>query len=204
MSTPRPEDGGQSAAEATAVVVHDLAPAEARPGLIQGRRPTEEQAKEQDATEAQWRKVRDEWPVETLKRLEDAAKQLVALTGTLQALYLAAFALSDIRKRVTEWWGLLLYLVPVALWLGSQYCATKVYIPRPQRADLTSDQPNFWQALRTAILNAGEEKHRWLTRAHVLLVLSGGVVLLLLIGLVFLPTPKSGPTEVVLLTPTPR
>ena len=35
-----------------------------------------------------------------MNRLEDAAKQLVTLTTTLQGLYLALFALSDLRKQL--------------------------------------------------------------------------------------------------------
>ncbi len=203
MGAPRAE-GGQSAAETAAVVVRGQAPAERRPGVFEGRGPTEQRQQGLETTIGQWRKVRDEAPVEALKRLEDAAKQLVALTATLQALYLAVFAFSDIRKRVPVWWGLLLYLVPIALWLGSQYCATMVYVPRPRSADLTDDAPDFWQRLRATYVATGHDKHRWLKRAHLLLILSGGVVLLLLIGLVFVPAPQSAPTEIVLVTPTPK
>src|SRR5207237_976078 len=67
---------------------------------LQGDQPNSEQVQMAKDTADYWRKVSDEAPVEALTRVEEAAKQLIGLTGALQGLYLAVFAFSDLRKQI--------------------------------------------------------------------------------------------------------
>ena len=135
-------------------------------------------------------------PAHALASAEDAAKQLVALTGTLQGLYFAVFAFSDLRARVANPLLQLLFLAPLALWLASLFCATRVFIPQPRHgADLADDRVNAWQKVRETYFEAGSDKRSWLQRAHVLLVISFVAVLVLIIALVFVPAaPGASPT----------
>src|SRR5918911_55382 len=72
----------------------------------------------------------NEAPVQAITRIEDAAKQLVTLTGLLQGLYFAVFAFSGLHDRITNRWLLLFATLPVGLWLVSLCCATLVFVPR--------------------------------------------------------------------------
>src|SRR6266702_5738549 len=103
---------------------------------FQGHQPDNEQEQMAQNTIEYWRKVSDEAPVQALIRAEDAAKQLIGLTGALQGLYLAVFAFSDLRKQIGELHvpalGLLIWMVfllPIVLWLFSLLCATQVFVP---------------------------------------------------------------------------
>jgi hypothetical protein len=174
------------------------------PPVIQGRPPSDAQTTAANAAVEHWRKVGNEAPVQALERAEEAAKQLVALTGTLQGLYFAVYALSDLRQRIADPFLQLVFFVPLALWLASLYCATRVFVPqvRPD-ADLDDSRPNAWERLRDAYGAAGAQKLAWLRRAHRLLVVSFAAVLLLLVSLAFVPAaPDSGPTRIIIITPT--
>ncbi len=77
-----------------------------------------------------WCQVGNEARVQSMSRLEDAAKQLVGLTPTLQGLSLALFALSDLRKQLAALatslpgaWFLLVFFLPISLWLLGLYSA---------------------------------------------------------------------------------
>ena len=54
------------------------------PPVLQGRPPSATQENTATAAVEHWRKVGNEAPVQALARVEEAAKQLVSLTGTLQ------------------------------------------------------------------------------------------------------------------------
>jgi hypothetical protein len=141
--------------------------------------------------------------VQALAHAEEAARQLVALTGTLQGLYFAVYAFSDLQKRVASPWFQLVFFAPLALWLASLYCATRVFVPQLRKLDLDDVQPGAWERLRDAYHAAGAEKLAWLRRVHRLLVASFAVVLALLILLAFIPAPPdSGPTRILIVTPT--
>ncbi len=151
-----------------------------------------------------WRKVGNEAPVNALARLEEAAKQLVALNGTLQGLYFAIFAFSDLRKQVTGA-ALLLFLLPVALWLASLFCATRVFVPQVrQGADLDDIQLDAWQKIRDTYAKTVRQKLAWLHWSHGFLIMSFVVVLILLTLLALWPAPPApGPSQMIILTPTP-
>lgn len=172
----------------------------------QGKLPSAQQQADGQAEAEHWRKVGREAPVQALARAEDAAKQLVALTGMLQGLYVAVFALSDLRARLGGGFLPLAFLLPLALWAASLYCATRVFIPQARDADLSNAGPRAWEQLRTAHDQAGRDKLAWLHRAHALLVASFGALLVLLVVWMAIvpPAPEAGPTRVILITPTPQ
>lgn len=171
--------------------------------VVGGRPPTPEQQTTVDEAAKYWRNVANDAAVQAVARVEDAAKQIVALTGTLQGLYLAIIAFSSLQQRVTSVTALL-FLLPVLFWLLSMLCATRVFVPRVRNTDLGDISPGAWQRLRDAYATVVDDKLAWLQRAHLLLVVSFVAVLALLVALVFLPAaPAAGPAQVVPLTPTP-
>jgi hypothetical protein len=93
----------------------------------------------------------------------------------------------------------------LGLWLTSLYCASQVFmLKRRPGADLDDFSPESWLALRQTYSETMADKLVWLQRAYRWLIVSFGVVLLLLLVLAFLPTPaSSGPTQIIILTPTP-
>jgi hypothetical protein len=173
------------------------------PPVVQGRQPSDTQIAAANASIEHWRKTADEAPVQAITRAEEAAKQLVALTGTLQGLYFAVYAFSDLQKRVDSPWLQLVFFAPLALWLISLYCATRVFVPQPRGFDLNNARPNALEDLPKAYNDAGIEKLVWLRRSHRLLVASFAVVLGLLVALAFIDPPSdSGPTKIMIVTPT--
>ncbi|MDP9314756.1 MAG: hypothetical protein M3R24_28430 [Chloroflexota bacterium] len=175
------------------------------PYVVQGKRPTPEQEAATKSAAEHWRKVSYEAPVQAVARIEDAAKQIVALTGTLQGLYFAVFAFSDLGERVVNPYLQLVFFIPLALWLSSLYCATRVFVPQPRSgADLNDDSPNAWERVRDTYDMTVRQKLEWLRYAHVLLVVSFAAVLMLLASFVFIPgKPDEGPTRIMIVTPTP-
>lgn len=170
----------------------------------QGRAPTGDETKIIEAAAEHWRKVAYDAPIQSIARLEDAAKQLVTLIGSLQGVYFAVFAFSNLKERLSG--PLLLpYLAPIVLWLISLYYATRVFIPQPRRADVNDLlSPGAWLELREAYFGTRDDKLRSLRRAHRWLLASFVVVTLLLAALAFLPSAAPTPTQIIILTPTPR
>lgn len=174
-----------------------------QPTRLQGEPPSSEQEAMLKTAAEHWRKTGNEAPVQAIARIEDAAKQLVVLNGTLEGIYFAVFAFSDLRAQINCWLGLL-FLLPVLLWLLSLLFATLVFLPRVRGVDLDDMRPAAWLALRDAYTNVGLRKLRWLHWSHSWLLASFVAVLLLLGSLVFIAAPApSKPTEIMLVTATP-
>jgi hypothetical protein len=166
---------------------------------LSGQQLTSDQMQVIQEKASYWRKVGNEARVQSISRLEDAAKQLVGLTDLRKQL--AALATS-----VTGAWFLLVFLLPILFWLMSLYCATRVFVPQPRpEVNLNDLDIDAWQDIQRLYDRAAEEKLRWLRRSHRWLLLSFVAVLLLLALLAFLPAaPEPGPTQVILVTPTPH
>lgn len=179
---------------------------------LSGQPPTPDQAQWIKDKAAYWRTIGNEARVTSIARLEDAAKQLVGLTTGLQGLYLAVFAISDLRKQLTALLPtvggtllLLAFFLPILLWLLSLYSATRVFVPelRPE-VNINDLDADGWQDIQRLYEQAAEAKQRWLKRSHGWLIASFAVVLVLLVVFAFLPeAPDAGPMKVILLTPTP-
>jgi hypothetical protein len=169
-----------------------------------GHPPDEKQEAMIEAAAEHWRKVSYEAPIQALTRIEEAAKQLVALTGTLNGLYFAIITFSDLREQVTNWL-IIPFLLPVALWLASLFCATRVFVPQVRfGADIDDFSIHTWQRIRDTYSDTVAHKLVWLHLSHWFLISSFVVVLLLLILQAFLPAAlPSGPTQIIILTPTP-
>lgn len=180
---------------------------------LSGQQPTQDQIQVIQERASYWRKVGNEARVQSITRLEDAARQLVGLTATLQGLYLALFALSDLRKQLaalatslTGAWFLLAFFLPILFWFISLYCATRVFVPQPRPdANINDLDIDAWQDIQRLYDRTADEKLRWLRWSHRWLLLSFVSVFLLLVLLAFLPAaPEPEPIRVILLTPTPH
>jgi len=179
---------------------------------FQGHQPSSEQIQMVQATADYWRKVSDKAPVEALTRVEEAAKQLIGLTGALQGLYLAVFAFSDLRKQIgglhvpaLGWLIWLIFLLPIVMWLISLICATMVFVPKPRSgANIEDTSVNAWQQIKETYEKTANDKLAWLHRSHIALVFSFGAVLIVLITFILLPVPAAPePTRIIIVTPTP-
>ena len=180
---------------------------------LPGQAPGSEQEQMiQDAAQ-HWRNVANEAPVQALARVEEAAKQLIGLTAALQGLYFAVFAFSDLRKQLGSMnvlipgsMILLLFFIPVPLWLISLYCATRVFVPQVRPGvNLNDVSVGAWQQIKDAYEATVDQKLKWLRRSHVILVVSFAAVLLMLVLLALLlpAPPAAGPTPIIIVTPTP-
>jgi len=171
--------------------------------------PEEEQLLKESAE--YWRRVWNEIPVQSLTRVEDAAKQMIVVTTGLQGLYVAIFAFSNIRSQVITTPGgvpgvlvLLLFFTPVVCWLVSLFSATRVFIPRVQvGVNVNEVSVSAWRKVKDAYGRTSEEKLRWLQYSHRWLIASFVLVLIAVVVLVFLPTTPTTPTQIIIVTPTP-
>ena len=179
---------------------------------IPGQVPNPDQEEMLKKAAEYWRQVGIESPVQAVTRVEDAARQLIGLTAALQALYFAIFAFSDLRKQivvlrlpVSGSLILLLFFLPILLWLISLFCATQVFVPKMHLdLNLNNMSVGAWQQIKQKYESVVRKKLAWLHRSHIMLVVSFGAVLLVLVILALLPAPlQSGPTPVIIVTPTP-
>ena len=142
-----------------------------------------------------WRKVWNEAPVQALARVEDAAKQMIVVTTSLQGLYVAIFVFSTIRAQVMAAPGgvlgvfiLLLFFTPVVCWLVSLLYATRVFVPRVQPPDVNFNEvsASAWQRVKDTYGRVNEEKLRSLHRSHRWLIASFVLVLIAVLVLILL------------------
>jgi hypothetical protein len=178
---------------------------------IQGQQfdPDEEKIL-QEMTE-HWRNVWNEAPVQTLTRVEDAAKQMIVVTTSLQGLFVALFVFSTIRAQVMATPGgmfgvliLLLFCTPLVCWLVSLFYATHVFVPRVQPdVNFNEVSASAWQKVKDAYGRVNEEKLRWLHFSHCWLIASFVLVLLAVVILVLLPAAPTEPARIIIVTPTP-
>ena len=75
---------------------------------------------------------------DSIKSIEDTAKQIIAVSGILEGIYFHAIAYSEIRSCINLGAGIL-YLLPLALWLIAIYFAIKVFSPRVYETNIGSD-----------------------------------------------------------------
>jgi len=88
---------------------------------LQGRPMTDE--------EAHWLKIGQQAPVEGIKSLEEAARQLITITGFLEGVYFAVISFTDVR-RIHNDWAHLSFVLPIGLWLVCILFASLVFVPR--------------------------------------------------------------------------
>ncbi len=155
---------------------------------------------------------RDQAISQATTAIEESAKQLIGITGALQTLYIAIFAFSDLRKQVQDLnlpfpvrlILLVLYFLPLMLWLASLYFATQIFIVRTVNKFFYNGT-SMSHALEEVI----ERRRAMLVlfqRTLIGLILSSGMVLILLGAVVFLLSPTTStppPTQIIIVTPTP-
>ncbi len=146
-------------------------------------------------TAKHWQQVWNEAPVQSVTRIEDAAKQVITITAGLQTFYVGVFVFSSIRAQIAEihssvpnWLILLLFFPPPACWLISLAYATYVFIPRIQPGvNFNEVNPSAWQKVKDVYAQAAEKKLHALHRAHWWLVASFALVLLVIVLFAVLP-----------------
>jgi hypothetical protein len=113
------------------------------------------------------------------KSLDEAAKQVVGVTGILIGLYFSAITFGDLRGKVTTDLSLATYGAPVVLLLLSLIAAMLVFFPKTYQLNIHSSEASHLIYERTL---AG--KRRNLLLAAILLVL--GILALLFALLTYL------------------
>jgi hypothetical protein len=109
---------------------------------------------------------------ESVSALEEAAKQLIAITSLAQGVYFAAISFGDIKKALPQFalawqWAIVGALVlPLVCWLVALFFATRVFVPRAYATNL--DSPDLARETYEQVVAF---KHAQLRRAHVALVL---------------------------------
>lgn len=109
---------------------------------------------------------------ESVGALEEAAKQLIAITSLSQGIYFAAISFSDIKKALPQFapawqWAMIGALVlPLACWLVALVFAIRVFVPQLYTTNL--DSPD---EARDTYAHIAAYKHAQLHRAHLALVL---------------------------------
>jgi len=76
-----------------------------------------------------WGKARIDTSLQLITRFDDAAKQLIAIGGTLQGLLIAVFAFSNAAPRIPIWGIPLIVIVLLAF----MFCAARVICTLPPR-----------------------------------------------------------------------
>ena len=119
-----------------------------------------------------WLDTARESAKESVKALEEAAKQLITITSFAQTVYFAAVSFGDLKKAIdaipaANQLALAFVLVlPLLLWIGSLILAIQVFKPETYQANLESPD----DARETYYRIVGY-KHRKLRQAHTMLVL---------------------------------
>lgn len=178
---------------------------------VQGQQFNSDEEKILQEMMEHWRKVWNEAPVQALTRIEDAAKQMIVVTTSLQGLFVALFVFSTIRAQVMATPGgvlgvliLLLFCTPVMCWLVSLFYATRVFVPRVQPdVNFNEVSASAWQKVKDTYGRVSEEKLRWLHLSHRWLIASFILVLLAVVVLILLPTAPTEPSRIIIVTPTP-
>jgi hypothetical protein len=103
---------------------------------------------------------------ESVKSIEETAKQIIGVAGILEGLYFHAIAYSDVRGKLSSGWLVLLYLIPLAFWLVSLLAALLVFFPRAYASNISS-----WRESKAAF-------ERIVTWKHSALKVAGGFLAL--------------------------
>ncbi|MGB2697031.1 MAG: hypothetical protein WBD28_04125 [Candidatus Zixiibacteriota bacterium] len=103
---------------------------------------------------------------ESIKSIEDAAKQIIVVAGILEGIYFHAITYSDIRGSLTTIHGIF-YLAPLALWLISIFFAIRIFSPRVYETNIASSRES-----KETFTKVVEHKHRNLRISQKILVVS--------------------------------
>ena len=87
---------------------------------IHGQPPSPEDLK--------WLELMDAARKDSLRSIEEAAKQLIGLDGLISGIYFGAFAFTDLSGLRDD--TRLLFIAPVVLWLASLVMSVRALMPR--------------------------------------------------------------------------
>lgn len=127
-----------------------------------------------------WLKVRLESKIKGIDVVDEAAKQLVGITGLLQGIYFAAISISDVKKvgTIQDAWFLAFVffsMITVLLWLGCLSFAVKAFLPReyhPNNYVGNQDSTEFIKQISNMYEKVLSYKQKKLRTASTLLWLS--------------------------------
>lgn len=107
---------------------------------------------------------------ESITVIEETAKQLIAVDSLLPTIYFAAISFSDLKTVLLEnaeyrWLMILVFVIPIFIWLCSMYYAVQVFLPSRYYTDLNSPM-----RARNTFLMISDYKSNKLLRAHRFLV----------------------------------
>ena len=112
-----------------------------------------------------WKQTAKGLLTESIKSIEEAAKQIIGVTGVLEGLYFHAIAYSDVRVGLKDWEALV-YILPLLFWLVSLGCALLVFFPSTYDANI-----NSWRESRATFEKIVRRKHMMLKAAGATLAL---------------------------------
>ena len=103
---------------------------------------------------------------ESISTIESVAKQIIVVTSLLEGLYFHAITFSDLRGSLSGSM-LLVYLVPIVLWLASLFFAMWTLSPKAHDININSSRDS-----KDTFENIVSEKHLKLKVAEALLLSS--------------------------------
>ena len=124
-----------------------------------------------------WEGIRMNEPILHIQRCEDAAKSLITLITILAALFTGIVATSKAFERLVGTPLLLIFLIPLGIWLVSLYLASYIIVPRRYTHGEGEDIQEQYESIRPV-------KHRVLKWGYGLLIAS--MVFLFTEGVYFL------------------
>jgi hypothetical protein len=74
---------------------------------------------------------------ESIKSIEETAKQIIGVAGILEGLYFHAITYSSVRGKLNGWL-VLVYIAPLACWLVSLSLSLLVFFPRTYDTNINS------------------------------------------------------------------
>ena len=74
---------------------------------------------------------------ESISTMESVAKEIIVVAGLLEGLYFHAITFSDLRGSLSGYL-VLVYLAPIALWLGSIFFAMLTLMPQARKINISS------------------------------------------------------------------
>ena len=100
--------------------------------------------------------------------VEESAKQLITMITVMQGIYAAVLAFSGIKEMPRgNLWALILYALPILVWLVSLFFALRVSKVREYRYYETSPD-----SAKDTFLKIAKNKHRDLRLAYILFTIS--------------------------------
>ena len=131
-----------------------------------------------------WAKARIDTPLQIVSRFDEAAKQLIAIGGTLQGLFIAVFAFSSLQPRIDS----KSIIVIVILLAAFTFCAARVICTLPPKMEAmgayelfrkTSESGISYEELTQKIdewckdiERLASKKHKWLIAANILFLVN--------------------------------